>query len=463
MLIPLTQWLTALRSTRGGSSLALLAVLAALCIGVSPVEGATSLLNGGKIRRSEQFVVQDTRPFGRSLSATWDEQNPEMVQLEPGPLLFCAERVKEGVARQLGISSRGGSEIELQIYAPRRNDENILIHSTLYANGWRYKLRVPDDLQRSRLVRGLVQVLLLEHANRGTTGKSAEIPSWLLEGLTRQVLVDVGPTLIVDGVPRNSVRRSMRIIHGADALAGVREFVRRQQPLTFTELSEPLWTEPPPDQLMRYQMSAQLFLARLIEAPDGQARLARMLRALPDCWNWQTALLRTFDFPRLVDVEKWWSVQIAAFRGNDPDVILSLDRGLARLADVLAVISQVQLDTNALPIRAKVTVSQILSEWEYAQQRPVLLRKLTLLMAMRGSAPRQLVPLLDGYAVCIQSYVQRRDRSGYDPVSRVQTNKPGPMLAREAARQLAELDKQRASFQRLAMGNDGGANQLARP
>ncbi len=441
----------------------LLPILATLWIGVSPAEGATSLLNGEKTRRSEQFVVQDTRPYGRSLSAMSDEQNPEMVQLEPGSLLLCAERVKEGVARQLGISSRGGSEIELQLYAPRRNDENILIHSTLYANGWHYKLRVPDDLQRSRLVRGLVQVLLLEHANRGTAGKCAEIPSWLLEGLTRQVVVDVGPTLIVDRVPNNSVKRSVRIIHGADALAGVREFVRRQEPLTFTELSEQLLTEPPQDQLIRYQMSAQLFLARLIEAPDGQARLARMMRALPDCWNWQTALLRTFDFPRLVDVEKWWSVQIAAFRGNDPDVILSLDRGLARLADVLSVISQVRLDTNALPIRAEVTVSQILSEWEFAQQRPVLLRKLTLLMAMRGSAPRQLAPLIDGYAACIQNYLQRRDGSGHEPVSKLRTNRPGPMLAREAVRQLAELDRQRASFQRLAMGNDAGANPLAQP
>src|SRR5262245_36727243 len=75
------------------------------------------------VRRSEQFIVVDARRFGRSLTAYANDQNPEMLQLEPETLLISAERIREALVRQLRISPRGGGQIRCQLYAPVRNNE----------------------------------------------------------------------------------------------------------------------------------------------------------------------------------------------------------------------------------------------------------------------------------------------------------------------------------------------------
>jgi hypothetical protein len=403
------------------------------------------------VRRSDQFVVYDTRKFGRSLAAYADSDNPELVQLEPETLLLSAERIREALARQLHAPATGGGKIHCYLYAPIRNNENIVLVSTLYTDGWQYRLQIPDDLERTKLARGLVQTLLLELANRGTRQKSAELPTWLIEGLTKHVLCDVGPELILDSIPTNAVRRSLREIRGADPLAEARAYFRRRSPLSFSELCEPVIGTPSGEPWRLYQLSSQLLVAELLESNGGRARFLSMLRHLPNCWNWQTAFLHAFQFRSLLEVEKWWAVAAVALKGREALQFSSQEKYLSWLDELLSVPAQVTLTTNAVPIRTEASLVQIIADWEYGQQRPVLQQRLHQLALLRTTAPKQLAPLIEGYWACLQNYLTRRNQSGYAPETRREIHLPGPLLAREAIRQLTELDQQRNALrQQLA-------------
>ena len=69
-----------------------------------------------------------------------------------------------------------------------------------------------------------------------------------------------------------------------------------------------------------YRASAQLFVNELLELKDGPAHLRAMLATLPEFYNWQTAFQSAFreDFPRPLDVEKWWALQVVNFVARDP-------------------------------------------------------------------------------------------------------------------------------------------------
>src|SRR5438552_3762323 len=212
-------------------------VLLALFGGAHDMHAATRI---DTTRRSDQFVIHDVRKYGRSLAAFADSENPRLVQLEPDPLLMSAERIKEALLHELRLPARGGAAIHCYLYAPVRNNENILLVSTLHSDGWQYSLQVSDDLDRTKLVSGIVQVVLLEFANHGTAQKSAEIPAWLVEGLTKQLLAKVGTELVVDSEPANALRRTVRELRGADSLAEARQYLRTHRALSFSELSQPL-------------------------------------------------------------------------------------------------------------------------------------------------------------------------------------------------------------------------------
>jgi transposase-like protein len=405
-----------------------------------------SAANSKMTRWADQFVVHDTRKYGRSLAAFGDAGKPGMIQIELDTLLICAQRVRNTLAQTLQIPARGGGKIHCHLYAPRRNNESIVFVSTLFTDGWQYSLNIPDDVERTKLVRGLVQALLTEMANRGTARKSAEIPTWLIEGLTLQTLIQIGPDLMVDSVPVNSVRRSVREIRGTDSLAEAHRFFRIQKPMGFSELSEAPSGNPTGNLMARYQFSTQLLVARLLEMEDGHAKLSRMLRNLPDYWNWQTAFLKAFGFGRLLDAEKWWWVETAAFTGLDTSRYLSESACLARLDEALRAPARVSLSTNALPVRIEATLTQVVSDWGYAQQRAALQQKLIQLSLLRAAATKEVSPLIDAYTASLHNYLRKRDQTEGSGAPMRAAVTPGRALVHEMVRELARLDEQRAAL-----------------
>ena len=66
-----------------------------------------------------------------------------------------------------------------------REHHHCFRHST---DGWSYQVQLPDVLSRTRLAQAMTVVLLLEFANRNAGTHSAEIPAWLTDGLSQQLL-----------------------------------------------------------------------------------------------------------------------------------------------------------------------------------------------------------------------------------------------------------------------------------
>jgi hypothetical protein len=105
---------------------------------------------------------------------------------------------------------------------------------------------------------------------------------------------------------------------------------------------------------------------------------------------------------------------------------------------------------------------QVVSEWDYAQQRDVLQQKLQQLAVLRTTAPRQLAPLIESYWTCLHSYMVKRDQSRSPLESKRQVNVPGPLLANEAVRQLTLLDRQRMAL-RQQLTSSAEATEARQP
>src|SRR4029077_3175081 len=127
--------------------------------------------------------------------------------------------------------------------------ESIVVTSERFQDLWRYRVELPDITERAKYVRAIVQVLLLEMANRSGPPRSAEVPLWLLEGLTRQLLASneleimlTPPDRKANGITRTSSsfdsRRQDSLLSQRDDPLGLARAVLRANPFfTFDQLS----------------------------------------------------------------------------------------------------------------------------------------------------------------------------------------------------------------------------------
>jgi len=113
-----------------------------------------------------------------------------------------------------------------------------------------------------------------------------------------------------------------------------------------------------------------------------------MLRELPRCWNWETAVLHAFSstFHSMLDLEKMWSVNILALTARDPSQVWSKVACLDKLSDILAIPTQLRVATNALPEREVMSWQQAISSRDFPFQTGVFQQKLSQLTALRLNA-----------------------------------------------------------------------------
>src|SRR5262249_42077748 len=150
---------------------------------------------------------------------------------------------------------------------------------------WEYKVTLPDIMERTRYVRTMVHVLLLELATRNAPARAPEIPAWLDEGLSGQLLAASGPEIILSP-PRAS---ATGVLQSSTFKGGRREgpleqahrVVRGQAALTFEQLSWPAEEQWTANQAEFYRCNAQVFVSELQGLPNGRQSLLEMVRALP--------------------------------------------------------------------------------------------------------------------------------------------------------------------------------------
>jgi len=395
---------------------------------------------------SGQFFVNSAR---QNSPVAEFSNHAQLVKLEPALVTVSCERIKQILVNELGPGGQWRGKIFLTLRPAQTVDDELTLVSERFKDGWRYRLDVPNPLERARFVRGVVQALLLEEANRKARERSAEIPVWLAEGLARNVLaahelevILPPPQLVVNGLmitPREvNSRRS-------DPLATARRDLREYAPLTLEQLS---W--PRDEQLIGvaggvYRSNAQLFVSELLRFPDGRACLHSMLEELPKFYNWQLAFLRGFKphFQRQLDVEKWWALQVELFTGRDASGLWSAEVSWAKLEAMLRAPVQLRRQQKDLPSAAQVPLTTVIREWDFERQRQALRAKLGELDAARQRVATDFLPLVDEYRRLFAVYLTKRDQAGLVlPGSKI-TSPGAKSVVREALRQFDILESQR--------------------
>ena len=416
-----------------------------------PDGGATHSLSG-------QFVVTGPARYSPLSRVPELATNADFIRLEPALLAITAERVKVALRRELGIEPNAPwrGKIFFVLHPAQSLDEEVLIISQPLINGWNYRVELPDILPQPRFLRALTGVLLSEMANQ--TGKpgghTAEIPDWLADGLSQQLLaagprglILSTPGKIVNGLPQS---RSVDPERNWDALAGARKILREQPALTFEELSWPTDTQLNGEDGGAYHASAQVFVSGLLALKNGPERLRAMLAALPGCYNWQTAFHSVFqaEFPRPLDVEKWWALQLVGFAARDPGSVWTPAASRAKLDEILTVPVEMRADSNSLPAHAEVSLQTVIRNFDKSRQASVLRTKLRdLQLAQLRMAP-QLAALTDGYRRALAAYLGER----VETASVYLSGRQAPRTARKAGvedtvKKLDALDARRRAVE----------------
>jgi hypothetical protein len=290
-------------------------------------------------------------------------------------------------------------------------------------------------------------------ANRGAGSQCAEIPFWLVEGMSAQLQSFNLPTVLLrqsEQMSGNSVK-----LTGLDK---VRSLLRQNASVSFQELSWPTDADVDGENSELYRSCAQLFLEQLLQFNDGKVLLRQMLGQLRDHLNWQTAFLSAFrpHFHQLLDVEKWWGLSSVDFIKGDVAEPLSAERCARELQDALDVPVEVHFAAEHMPAEARLTLQEVITKWSPADAVPALRRCLDELKFLHMRASPEFRPLVDQYFKVLAVYL---DSSG-DPRLEwgLGNNHPSPLrvLKSDTVKQLDTLDKQRSVLR--VTGNATAAN-----
>src|SRR5262249_50859792 len=152
-----------------------------------------------------------------------------------------------------------------------------------------YRMSLPSVIERSRYTRALVSTVLLEFANRNAGDHTAEIPVWLVEGLSQQLLL-LDELEIILPPPEASpagIRLASVVVNARkqNPLERAHQQLCAGQPLNFQQLSWPTASQLVGSDGEIYRSCAQLFVNELMGLNDGRACLREMLAELPQYYN----------------------------------------------------------------------------------------------------------------------------------------------------------------------------------
>ena len=391
---------------------------------------------------SGQFIIQSARSSFGSPLVSLLENDPNFVRLDPMTLTVSCERIKQILWRELGAKPTWSGKIFVRLYPVGSGDDPVSIDSEQYRDGWQYRVSLPTLIQRERYVRAIVEVLLLEIANRNARAHSAEIPPWLSEGLSRQFLVSNEREIILPPPQMSDagLRMSTMILSSRkiNPLEQAHRELSANAPLSFQQLSWPV-----PDQLTGepgelYRSCAQFFVHQLLSLPDGASAMRSLLEDLPHYYNWQFAFLHAFrdTFTRPLDIEKWWSLQLVHFTGRELTENWSYEESWQKLDELVRSTVQIRVGTNELPMHGEITLQTIIRDWEPTRQTTALESKLRELQMLRPRLVRDLGGVVDEYCGVIETYVQHLNHKGF-----VLPFRKHALLRRNAGETLQSLDE----------------------
>jgi hypothetical protein len=402
--------------------------------------------------QSGQFFVSRARRGAWTPAASALATNAQFLELEPTLLVVSCERIRQAMTRELGLATPWRGKIHIRLRTATGAEDPITVTLEQFRDGWNYRVDLPDVVERARLVRVLVEVLLLEIANQHATGRSAELPPWLAVGFAER-LISASEWSLLFPPPRVGAGAFALgptvVTNRADPLATARVRLREQSPLTLQELNWPVERDFAGETSKAYRASAQLLVSELLRLADGAACFRALLNELPQYFNWQTAFLKAFHphFARLLDLEKWWSLQSVSFAGRDPAYTWSMVESWRKLDEALHLPAQVRAAANQLPSGAAfIPLQMIVSEWDSVRQTAALRGRLQQFDLLRQRLTPELLPLLLDYRRVLAGYLEQRDKLGVS-LARGRAARPAlKQLMAGTVRQLDKLDAKTRAF-----------------
>ncbi len=391
-------------------------------------------------------------PTASGFTSRFYRGDQNSIPTDPAVLAISAERIKNTLWRQLEIEGDPVGRIHLRVRPARVPSEQPTINVTRALTGWAYRVDIPDSISTAGFANTVIHACLLEFANRQATGRTAELPLWLAEGITQDLLATENlaklippPTAKAEGMLLSRVISDQR---RQNPLAHAHRVLQSRAPLTFEELSWPAADQLADGQIDAFRSSAQLLVHRLLELNQGKTCLRGTLENLPHHMNWQFAFLAGFapHFKTQLDIEKWWALQLVQFTGRDLTQALPLEASWDRLNEIIQAPVEVRSNPRELPRRSEVSLQTIIRDWDGLSQRSALQRKLRELELLRLQVAPELVGIVDEYRSSLNDYLNDQNFSRRWFGLRKQAGPIRNRTADNAIRQLNSLDARRMAL-----------------
>jgi len=384
------------------------------------------------VSETGQFIIHayPTPQFQDRSSLT----NSAIVELEPQFLAVTAERTKRVLLQELAQDDAYRGKVHLIILDRVPPDYPITLVSRVYSDGFEYQMGIPRQIENVKLIKGLIQAMLQEYANR-RSHRSSELPAWLVEGMTREVLSSVTPIFIANKQPVTIE------IRGYDRLNRARTFFSTNSGLTINELSFPDFSDAV--QMKRFQNGAHLFVHELLRQPGGPQVMSRFIQALPFSFNWQKAFYDVYrsQFHSPLQLEKWWALVWADFNSKRQQEKWSLGLSLEKLQGMLMTSLEHRVQTNSIPQRREANLQELLSETGFSLQKAVLEQKLQQLYFLSFNLSPEASALAEGYQEVIKSYLDQKTGSEYRPGLRIEPETRDEYVIKNTVKELNRLDQ----------------------
>lgn len=375
---------------------------------------------------SRQFFVIGHPPGAPKGAPPLSQIRADHLQMDPSVLAMACERVKQELYLMLLLDDEWMSTISVIIEGRAPPEQPISITAIAGSRGLNYRIVLPGQIPKQRLIRTIVRALLLEIINRKTSGTRVnEVPLWLQEGLAAHLFATQGDILMQGITERVFGLNGAKIVTGArtpttfdrtyeDSLAATYRHIQLNQPLDFAHLNL-----PEPEQLTgyewkTYQHSSHLFVAELMRLPEGPENLSNLLKILRDYHNPQLAFIKAFQpqFQTALAIEKWWSLVLVDFQGRDANLRWGENRALDHLNEILYAPVVIRANTNTVPITREMHFQQLIRDTSFDQHKPILKHALKKLLIVQLNAHKDLARLINDYRLTIDEYIRKRDTAG---------------------------------------------------
>ena len=279
----------------------LLSCMAALQASAQNLPGTTTPVRSA----SGQFTVFAAQPPSAPAPPPARSQT-NLVHLDASLVAVSAERIRQAVWNELGYAGAWNGRVVISLRDTRGMEEAPEIECSRAPGGWNYRVFMAEWIPSELYMRTLVQVVLMELANRTAKDEIAEIPTWLTEGLTAHLLANKRVELIIERpqISMNGVTFSPPVVQDRrriSQLEKAHKILLGETPLTFEELSWPAPAQIAGPEGAQFRACAQLLTHELLTLRGGRECMRDFLAKLPAHLNWQMAFLAGLAHQKATD------------------------------------------------------------------------------------------------------------------------------------------------------------------